>query len=129
MAKKHWIYSNTNSSSHGLMECCSCKKKIVSGDYRYYDAGEAYVCQCYRCGKNDQKWLDKIREDKRIEEEEAAERMRSTPGVLLHRIKDAFFEGWGSYATPASSYNTPDEAWEESETKQVYDSLKEYWGL
>lgn len=129
MAKKHWFYSNANISLHGLMECCSCKKKIVAGDYRYYYADDAYVCQCYHCGKNDQKWLDKIREEKRLEEEAAAERMKCLPGVLLQRIKDAFFEGWDSYASPASAYNTPGEAWEESEAKQVYDSLKRQWGL
>jgi hypothetical protein len=38
-------------------------------------------------------------------------------------LKNAFFEGYSSYATPASSYNTVEEAWEESTTKHFYDSL------
>lgn len=57
MAKrKIWIYSTTEMSSHGVMRCCVCGKKIQHGRYRYYDSGEAYVTQCMYCGKKASNW-------------------------------------------------------------------------
>lgn len=38
-------------------------------------------------------------------------------------IKDAFFEGWNNYATPANAYNTPGSAWEESRAKVIHDHI------
>ena len=43
--------------------------------------------------------------------------------LVAEQIKDAFFEGWNSYATPASAYNSDVEAWEESDAKLTYDNL------
>ena len=42
---------------------------------------------------------------------------------IAKEIKDAFFEGWNSYATPAAAYNSDVEAWEESDAKLTYDKL------
>ena len=42
---------------------------------------------------------------------------------IAEDIKDAFFEGWNSYSTPASAYNSDSEAWEESDAKLTYDRL------
>ena len=127
--KKNWVYTNASYSSHGLMKCCSCNDHITDGDYRYYDSGEAYVCQCYRCGRGDQKWLDKIRKEQQEEERTSIEsaRGRDYPELLLNRIKDAFFEGWNGCITLSQPYNSPEEAWEESETKKVYDTLAAKW--
>ena len=36
-------------------------------------------------------------------------------------LKNAFFEGYESYSTPCNAYNTVEEAWEESEAKEIYD--------
>lgn len=38
-------------------------------------------------------------------------------------IKDAFEEGYASYASPCESYNTVTEAWNESSAKEVHDYL------
>jgi hypothetical protein len=38
-------------------------------------------------------------------------------------IKEAFEEGYYSYSTPASAYNTVEGAWEESSAKVRYDYL------
>lgn len=38
-------------------------------------------------------------------------------------IKEAFEEGYYSYSTPASAYNTVESAWEESSAKVHYDYL------
>lgn len=42
--------------------------------------------------------------------------------LILVELKEAFYEGWNSYSTPASAYNSAEEAWEESEAKKFYDS-------
>lgn len=38
-------------------------------------------------------------------------------------IKAAFEEGYASYATPCAAYNSVEEAWNESEAKDVYDNI------
>jgi hypothetical protein len=38
-------------------------------------------------------------------------------------IKDAFEEGYSSYATQAAAFNSVSEAWAESESKKVYDDI------
>jgi hypothetical protein len=43
--------------------------------------------------------------------------------VIAKELKSAFFEGFHSFATPCSAYNTVEEAWEKSSTKMFYDSL------
>ena len=40
-------------------------------------------------------------------------------------IKEAFEEGYNSYATPANAFNTVSEAWNESGAKHSYDSIME----
>jgi len=42
---------------------------------------------------------------------------------ICRLMKEAFFEGYSSFATPACAYNTVEEAWEESDAKKVHDSL------
>lgn len=64
-----------------------------------------------------------------LETETWTDHARTEHTVLLQRIKDAFFEGFGSYATPAAAYNSEEEVWEESEAKKVYDTLKELWSI
>lgn len=43
---------------------------------------------------------------------------------LADAIKEAFYEGFGSYESPAAAYNSEWEAWQESEAKKIYDKLK-----
>ncbi len=40
---------------------------------------------------------------------------------FAEQIKYAFFEGYASYSTPCAPFNSVEEAWEESEAKDVYD--------
>lgn len=40
-------------------------------------------------------------------------------------LKEAFFEGYASFATPCNAYNTVEAAWEDSATKMLHDSLFE----
>lgn len=39
------------------------------------------------------------------------------------QIKEAFFEGYYSYVTTDISALSPDEAWEQSDAKEIYDAL------
>jgi hypothetical protein len=43
----------------------------------------------------------------------------SVPPTVGQLIYAAFCEGYNSYATPAVAFNTVQQAWEESEAKQI----------
>lgn len=42
---------------------------------------------------------------------------------IAETIKTSFFEGYNSYATQACAFNTAEEAWDESDSKEEYDKL------
>lgn len=125
--KKNWVYTEAPGCKVGLMKCCGCNKKITSGEYRYYETEHAYVPQCKSCGGGDTHWVEHDRQNAEAIRKQWEADANTECSVLLQRIKDAFVEGWHSYATPASAYNSPEEAWEESEAKRIHDTLKELW--
>lgn len=46
-----------------------------------------------------------------------------TSQEIAAAIKDAFMEGFGSYQTPCSAYNTSNDAWGESDAKVAHDAI------
>jgi len=42
---------------------------------------------------------------------------------IAAEIKQAFIEGYNSYATPENAYNTEESAWDESQAKKIHDQL------
>ena len=122
--KKDWNYTEANGCRVGLMQCSSCGKKITEGEFRYYDAGEAYVCQCKACGGSDAHWQDYDRKEASIKQKVWEERARTEHSVLLQRIKDAFYEGFGNADTGDFD---EDASWNDSEAKQIHDVLKALW--
>jgi hypothetical protein len=126
--RKHWIYAEANGCTVGLMRCCSCGKKITSGEFRYHETEEAYVCQCKKCGGSDSRWIEKDRQEADMVRKQWKSDARTDHDVLLQRIKDAFYEGYHD-AEKASYdvYETVDELWEKSEAKRVYNVLKNLW--
>lgn len=119
MARKHtWEYANTRSLRVGGMVCTHCHKPILSGDFRYRETDEAYKPQHRTCSESDSGWV--------TYDEANAEPVRKPITTFVgaaEALKEAFFEGFDSYATQAAPYNSPEEAWEESEAKRAYDSL------
>lgn len=128
MAKnKHWIYTEANGCTVGLMKCCSCGKKITEGEFRYYDAGEAYACQCKRCGGGDTRWIERDRRIAALNQKQWESDANTEHTVLLQRIKEAFYEG---HSDADNGYSgCVHEAWENSEAKRVHDTLKELWSV
>lgn len=56
--KGEWRYSDAKSHQCGLMVCCSCNKKITSGEFRSrmdYKL-DGYQCQHRECSKGDPEW-------------------------------------------------------------------------
>lgn len=129
MAKnKHWIYQDANGCTVGLMKCCGCGKKITSGEFRYYDSGDAYVCQCKACGGGDTKWMERDRQHSALVHKQWKEDARTDHDVLLQRIKDAWNEG---YEDGGCEFGDPTQdrayAWEVSNAKRVHDVLRDLW--
>lgn len=124
--RKHWVYAEANGCTVGLMRCCSCGKKITEGEFRYYDAGEAYVCQCKACGGSDEHWREHDYKEASIKQKVWEERARTEHSVLLQRIKDAFYEG---FANADTGDFDEDSSWEDSEAKQIHDVLKALWSV
>lgn len=60
------------------------------------------------------KWLDYARTDHT---------------VILQRIKDAFYEGYASpqFERQYEEVTSADEEWENSEAKEIYDTLAKLW--
>lgn len=124
MKRKNWVYTEAPGTKAGQMRCRDCNKHIVKGPYRYYETEHAYVPQCEICASQDVLWknhFEKVNDEIKKHKSALAD---NNLCVLIERIKEAFFEGWHSYATPAAAYNSPEEAWEESEVKNIYDALK-----
>ncbi|QHJ82082.1 MAG: hypothetical protein [Caudoviricetes sp.] len=124
MKRKNWVYTEAPGCKVGLMKCRDCGVHIKTGIYRYYETEHAYVPQCEKCASSDQDWqfhMSLISESKKKNHEDM---VNTELPILIERIKDAFLEGWHSYSTPACAYNSPEEAWEESESKIIYDALK-----
>lgn len=46
-----------------------------------------------------------------------------TNSEIAYALKEAFEDGYHNYASPCSAYNTCASAWDESETKPLYDRL------
>ena len=124
--KKDWNYTEANGCRVGLMQCCSCGKKITEGEFRYYDAGEAYVCQCKACGGDDAHWKEHDFQEAQIKQKVWEERARTEHSVLLQRIKDAFYEG---FANSDTGDFDEDASWNNSEAKQIHDVLKALWSV
>ena len=124
--RRHWVYAEANGCTVGLMRCCSCGKKITSGEFRYYETEEAYVCQCKKCGGSDKCWIEKDRQEAALVRKQWESDARTDHVVLLQRIKDAFFEGFAESDTGDFSVS---EAWRYSDSKRVYDVLKELWSV
>jgi hypothetical protein len=128
--RKDWVYQEANGCTVGLMKCCSCGKKITEGEFRYYDAGEAYVCQCKACGGTDSRWIEKDRQQAARERKQWEEDARTDHIALLARIEHAYKEGVGDAGRAAYDvYETVDELWEQSEAKRIHDVLKELWSV
>jgi hypothetical protein len=53
---KSFDYCNVSHSSHGLMKCALCGKKITEGDYRTREKPKAYVTWHRACCLEDPKW-------------------------------------------------------------------------
>lgn len=101
------------------MVCTHCHKPIMSGDFRYRETDEAYKPQHRACSESDSGW-------EAYDQANAVPELKplKTVSEVAEALKEAFFEGFDSYATQAAPYNSPEEAWEESDAKRVYDSLK-----
>lgn len=56
MAKKDWSHWNCSMGSHGEMRCCSCGKKITSGDYRVRQNSKGFITQHRNCSVDDPEW-------------------------------------------------------------------------
>lgn len=107
--RKHWIYTEANGCTVGLMRCCSCGKKITSGEFRYHETEEAYVCQCKKCGGSDNRWIEKDRQEAALLRKRWEEDAQTDHKVLLRRIKDAYLEG---YTDADPGYDPRAEEWE-----------------
>lgn len=46
-----------------------------------------------------------------------------SPKLIAAALKEAFFEGYSSYATPCIAHNSVEEAWENSYAKDNYDRI------
>lgn len=129
MAKnKHWIYQEANGCTVGLMKCCGCGKKITSGEFRYYDSGNAYVCQCKSCGGSEARWVERDRQHAALVRKQWEEDARTDHIVLLQRIKDSFIEGFNDGNFDVYAHDAK-EGWECSNAKRVHDVLKELWSV
>ena len=53
---KHWHYSDVSTSTHGLMVCSACGKRITDGAYRYRETATAYVVHHRACSATDVAW-------------------------------------------------------------------------
>jgi hypothetical protein len=64
MSKKHrnWRYADAKTSMTGTMICTCCNRPITSGEYRYFETGEAYHSQHRSCSEHDPAWLKIDRE-------------------------------------------------------------------
>lgn len=100
------------------MICTDCQKPITSGDFRYRETDDAYKPQHRACSESDPGWETYDKERAGVEREPI-----TTLPDAAKALKEAFFEGFDAYASPAAPYNSVEEAWEESESKRVYDSL------
>ena len=128
--RKHWVYAEANGCTVGLMRCCSCGKKITSGEFRYHETEEAYVCQCKKCGGSDNRWIEKDRQEAALVRKQWESDAQTDHVVILQRIKDAYKEGLCDAGRAAYDvYETEDELWERSEAKRIHDVLKELWSV
>lgn len=124
--RKYWVYAEANSCTVGLMKCCSCGKKITEGEFRYYETEEAYVCQCKTCGGSDSRWIERDRQEAALVRRQWESDARTDHVVLLQRIQEAFFEGFD--CANVEDFDR-EEFWENSDSKRVYDVLKELWSV
>ena len=124
--RKDWVYAEANGCTVGLMKCCSCGKKITEGEFRYYETEEAYVCQCKTCGGSDSRWIERDRQEAALVRRQWESDARTDHVVLLQRIQEAFFEGFAESDTGDFSVL---EARRRSDSKRVYDVLKELWSV
>lgn len=124
--RKYWVYAEANSCTVGLMKCCSCGKKIAEGEFRYYETEEAYVCQCKTCGGSDSRWIERDRQEAALVRRQWESDARTDHVVLLQRIQEAFFEGFD--CANVEDFDR-EEFWENSDSKRVYDVLKELWSV
>ena len=116
---ERWYYSDASYCKVGSMVCTHCKKKIAEGEFRYRETPDEYLPQHRDCSESDPNWAKM--------DAEKAEALKvhvpTSPAEVAKIIKEAFFEGFDSYASPCVPYSLPDDEWEDSEAKRVYDEL------
>lgn len=117
----------------GPMRCNTCGKRLNGEPITYCYRHSAELCtnefQCPDCGKNEPHWMqlqDEIEAQERARWEDMS---RTDHTVILQRIKDAFYEGYESpkFERQYEEVTSADEEWENSEAKEVYDTLAKLW--
>ena len=119
----------------GRMRCRQCGKRL-NGEFNIYcytrdTVNNTNMFQCQECGKGEPHWVQLQAEIDAADKARWEDLARTDHTVILQRIKDAFYEGYASpqferhYEEVTNVY----EEWENSEAKEVYDTLAKLWSV
>lgn len=117
----------------GPMRCNTCGKRLNGEPNEYCYRHNSDLCtnefQCSECGKDEPHWQQLNAERAAEAHKQWLDYARTDCDVLLQRIKDAFYEGYASpqFERQCEEVTNADEEWENSEAKDVYDTLKKLW--
>ncbi len=117
----------------GGMRCRQCGKRL-NCEFNIYcytrdTVNNTNMFQCQECGKNEPHWVQLQAEIDAADKARWEDLARTDHTVILQRIKDAFYEGYASpqFERHYEEVTNVDEEWENSEAKEVYDTLAKLW--
>lgn len=117
----------------GGMRCRQCGKRL-NGEFNIYcytrdTVNNTNMFQCQECGKGEPHWVQLQAEIDAADKARWEDLARTDHTVILQRIKDAFYEGYESpkFERQYEEVTSADEEWENSEAKEVYDTLAKLW--
>lgn len=119
----------------GGMRCRQCGKRL-NGEFNIYcytrdTVNNTNMFQCQECGKGEPHWVQLQAEIDAADKARWEDLARTDHTVILQRIKDAFYEGYASpqFERQYEEVTNVDEEWENSEAKEVYDTLAKLWSV
>jgi len=117
----------------GPMRCNTCGKRLNAEPNEYCYRHSAELCtnefQCSECGKDEPHWQQLNAQRADAAHKQWLDYARTDCDILLQRIKDAFYEGYASprFERQYEEVTSADEEWENSEAKEIYDTLAKLW--
>ena len=129
-----WIFNKwPGSPIVGCMCCYKCGKRVNQEPniycYKRDTINNTNMFQCSECGKNEPHWQQVKAEIEAAEKERFEDFSRTGHAVLLQRIKEAYEEGFQDKDVWNEQFQTMEESWEQSLTKEIHDILAKLWSV